>query len=128
MLFDRLASDAVLDAAYTWMWLRRRDYPDKTFIGRIERGFDFLGYRFSRDGLTVAHATVERFLERLSRLYERGRERPDGLSVLGAYVRRWYGWVKAGLGELGSVEVVFCPAASQRDQSKPHQARSKQKK
>lgn len=26
-------------------------HPDKTFIGRIERGFDFLGYRFTRAGL-----------------------------------------------------------------------------
>ena len=23
------------------------NYPDKTFIGRIERGFDFIGYRFT---------------------------------------------------------------------------------
>jgi hypothetical protein len=29
-------------------------HPDKTFIGRIERGFDFLGYHFSPDGLTAA--------------------------------------------------------------------------
>lgn len=26
----------------------------KTFIGRIERGFDFLGYNFAMTGLTVA--------------------------------------------------------------------------
>ena len=25
--------------------LRLATHPDKTFIGRIERGFDFLGYR-----------------------------------------------------------------------------------
>ncbi len=25
--------------------------PDKTFIGRIEKGFDFLGYHFSPEGL-----------------------------------------------------------------------------
>jgi hypothetical protein len=29
-------------------------HPDKTFIGRIERGFDFIGYHFSPDGLTAA--------------------------------------------------------------------------
>ena len=28
-------------------------HPDKTFIGRIERGFDFLGYHFSPAGLSV---------------------------------------------------------------------------
>jgi hypothetical protein len=26
--------------------LRLRTHPDKTFIGRIEKGFDFLGYHF----------------------------------------------------------------------------------
>jgi hypothetical protein len=26
--------------------LRLEKHPDKTFIGKIERGFDFLGYRF----------------------------------------------------------------------------------
>ena len=29
-------------------------HPDKTFIGRVERGFDFLGYHFGPDGITVA--------------------------------------------------------------------------
>ena len=27
--------------------------PDKTFIGRIERGFDFLGYHVTPEGLRV---------------------------------------------------------------------------
>jgi hypothetical protein len=31
--------------------LRLEKHPGKTFIGRIERGFDFPGYRFSREGL-----------------------------------------------------------------------------
>jgi hypothetical protein len=31
-------------------------HPAKTFIGRIERGFDVLGYHFSREGLAVAKA------------------------------------------------------------------------
>ncbi len=30
---------------------------DKTFIGRIEKGFDFLGYHFGPDGLCVAKKT-----------------------------------------------------------------------
>jgi hypothetical protein len=32
-------------------------HPDKTFIGRIGRGFDFLGYAFSRGALRVARQT-----------------------------------------------------------------------
>ena len=36
-------------------------HPDKTFIGRVEKGFDFLGYRLGPKGLTVAKQTRERF-------------------------------------------------------------------
>ena len=42
-------------------------HPDKTFIGRVGRGFDFLGYRFAPGGLAVARVTVELFFERVSR-------------------------------------------------------------
>ena len=34
--------------------LRVEQHPDKTFIGKASKGFDFLGYHFSPDGLTVA--------------------------------------------------------------------------
>ncbi len=55
-------------------------HPEKTFIGRVERGFDFLGYRLSPQGLGVAGQTVSAFLERASRLYEHERgEPPRGL-------------------------------------------------
>jgi hypothetical protein len=33
--------------------LRLSQHPDKTFIGRIEQGLDFLGYAFSAAGLVV---------------------------------------------------------------------------
>jgi hypothetical protein len=42
--------------------LRMEKHPDKTFIGRIEKGFDFLGYHFNPAGLTVAHETFVRFV------------------------------------------------------------------
>ena len=38
--------------------------PAKTFIGRIARGFDFLGYHFTPDGLAIAEATAARFVAR----------------------------------------------------------------
>ena len=72
-------------------------HPDKTFIGRIEKGFDFLGYHFEPERLTVAKATVSRFVERATRLYEHGPGEPEGSARLGMYVRRWLGWVRAGL-------------------------------
>jgi hypothetical protein len=43
---------------------------DKTFIGRISRRFDFLGYTFKRAGLDAAPQTVERCAQRVSQLYE----------------------------------------------------------
>ena len=63
----------------------------KMFIGRIERGFDFLGYHFRPSGLTVARQTVARFVTRITQLYEQEREAPGGASRLGDYVSRWVG-------------------------------------
>ena len=54
--------------------LRVRQHPDKTIIGRIARGFDFLGYRFSAAGLAVARLKVERCTEHVSRLYKLGAD------------------------------------------------------
>ena len=73
-------------------------HPDKTFVGRTAKGFDFLGYHFGRERLTVAKATLERFVERATRLYEQGPGEPEGSHRLGTYVRRWAQWVRAGLG------------------------------
>ncbi len=42
--------------------LRLKKHPGKTFIGRIEKGFDFLGYHFSPRGLTLARQTMVNFL------------------------------------------------------------------
>ena len=64
----------------------------------MTKGFDFLGYHFDRERLTVAKATVERFVERATRLYEQGPGEPEGSHRLGMYVRRWAQWVRAGLG------------------------------
>jgi len=69
-------------------------HPDKTFIGRISRGFDFLGYRFQSRGLIGAsRQTVERFVERATQLYERGAD----AERIGDYARNWVRWVQSGL-------------------------------
>ena len=72
--------------------LKVGQHPDKTFIGRVCRGFDFLGYLFTSAGLEVAPRAVEHCVERVSRLYERGVD----LSHIGAYVRRWQRWARSG--------------------------------
>ncbi len=38
--------------------LKLQQHPDKTFIGRVSRGFDFLGYLFTPAGLEVAPRAV----------------------------------------------------------------------
>ena len=73
--------------------LRVEKHPDKTFIGRIVKGFDFLGYWFSTSGLRVARKTVERMVDKVSRLYEQGA---DELRIE-AYLKRWWQWVRSGV-------------------------------
>jgi RNA-directed DNA polymerase len=34
--------------------LRLEKHPDRTLVGRVERGFDFLGHHFTPGGLTIA--------------------------------------------------------------------------
>ncbi|MCP4343939.1 MAG: hypothetical protein GY795_00240 [Desulfobacterales bacterium] len=68
--------------------LQLAKHPDKTLIGRTERGFDFLGYHFSPEGLSLAEATLNRCAEHALRLYEQeplcNRE-----ERLGEYIIRW---------------------------------------
>ena len=73
--------------------LRVEKHPDKTFIGRITRGFDFLGYWFSPQGLGVAKKTVHRMRSKVSRLYEQGADD----SRIEAYLNRWWQWVRTGV-------------------------------
>jgi len=77
--------------------LKLQQHPDKTFIGRVSRGFDFLGYLFTPAGLEVAPRAVASCVERVVRLYERGVD----LIHIGAYVRRWLRWARSGLRALG---------------------------
>ena len=80
----------------TFNQLRLEQHPDKTFIGRTERGFDFLGYHFGPQGLKVAKATFKRFIDRAVRLYEQEPGEPCGSFRFGLYVQRWLRWVTAG--------------------------------
>ena len=76
--------------------LHIRKHPEKTFIGRVEKGFDFLGYHFCPGRLTVAAKTLEHFVARVRQLYE--QEPGAGCcSRLGVYVQRWVRWVRAGV-------------------------------
>jgi hypothetical protein len=72
-------------------------HPEKTTIGRVAKGFDFLGYRMGPGGLAVAQLTRERFAARAARLQEQERAGRQPPGTLGAYVRRWRCWARAGL-------------------------------
>jgi RNA-directed DNA polymerase len=70
---------------------------EKTFVGRIERGLDFLGYHLRPEGLRVAQATLEKFIARATQLYEQGPGEGEAAARLGQYVQRWGKWARAGL-------------------------------
>ena len=74
----------------TFNELKLEKHPDKTDIGRIERGFDFLGYHFSPQGLSLAQKTIENFVEKALRLYEQGPPHRR-MKRLGEYIHRWAG-------------------------------------
>ena len=75
--------------------LKVEQHPDKTFIGRVERGFDFLGYSFEPGLLRIAEKTLRNMKERIARLYEQGA---DAVGI-GQYILKWVRWVDAGLKE-----------------------------
>ncbi len=58
----------------TFNELNLEKHPDKTLIGRAERGFDHLGYFLKLDELTISDKTVKRFAKRIVRLYEQGAD------------------------------------------------------
>lgn len=85
---------AVRTVNQTMAQLKMEQHPDKTFVGRISRGFDFLGYRISPAGLIgLARQSVQQTSERINQLYEQGA---DDVRI-GQYVRRWWAWVRGGM-------------------------------
>lgn len=74
--------------------LRLSVHPDKRFIGKTIKGFDFLGYRF-RPGRKPrpAQQSINRLITRARRLHEQGAD----LDRLRQYVWRWYRWLHGGL-------------------------------
>jgi RNA-directed DNA polymerase len=82
--------------------LRLQQHPDKTFIGRISHGFDFLGFAFSGQGLSWARPAIARLAERLTQLCEQDADS----ARIGDYVQRWLAWTSAGLSRTGECAFV----------------------
>ena len=72
-------------------------HPDKTFIGKLSRGFEALGYQFQECiGITGPSKTsIKRFTERY---LERQAQYESGES-LQEYVKEWLSWAFGGLGD-----------------------------
>ena len=70
----------------------------KTFIGKAQKGFDFLGYKIEtgQDSVSLSKTTLQRFRTRLRRLYE---HRATSARVA-IYVTCWCRWAKSGLRDL----------------------------
>ena len=92
---------AVVIVNETLRELSVEQHPDKTFIGRIERGFTFLGYWITEKGVTgIAPATWEAFQQRVARLYEQSAPLEEIRRGVEQYVRRWKRWVLSGVAEV----------------------------
>jgi RNA-directed DNA polymerase len=87
--------------------LKLAQAPDKTFIGRIEKGFDFLGYRFGSPHLAVAEKTISNAVNNVIQLYEQKQTAPERAVALDDYIIRWLRWVNAGLDDK-PIKIVFC--------------------
>ena len=74
--------------------LRLTLHPEKKFIGRINKGFDFLGYRFKPNcKLRPSKTAIQRFVKHARRLCEQGAD----WNRLRLYVTRWLGYIHGGL-------------------------------
>lgn len=96
----------------TFNELNLQKHPDKTFIGRTERGFDFLGYQFSPHGMSVSASTIENGLQKLHRLYEQKKTAPEGAAILGEYIKRWRRWATAGLQQVQLTDLPYLELAA----------------
>ena len=74
--------------------LKVQQHPDKTFIGRIAKGFDFLGYQFDENGVGIAPKTLARRQAKIAQLYEQGADDER----IGIYLRHWERWAMGGMG------------------------------
>lgn len=77
-------------------------HPDKTQVGRMEHGFDWLGIWYSRDGPRIAPRAMQNYRERIARLYEQAKHRRLSLTETEGLVReyeaRWMNWASRHLG------------------------------
>lgn len=75
-----------------------QQHPDKTFIGRMSKGFDWLGAWFTDKGVTgIAPRALTNHQDKVRRLYEQTRHWPRTKQVRRVldYATRWKIWAMA---------------------------------
>ena len=76
--------------------LKVSKHPDKTDAGHVEKGINFLGYRFSPEGLTISQQTLNRLATNMTGL----QEQQVSDKRLRSYWRRFLQWSFSGLREI----------------------------
>ena len=100
-------------------------HPDKTFIGRAEKGFDWMGAWLTHEGVTdIAPRAKANHREKVRRLYERlarvpfwkrRRAQKEVHARVSAYRLRWNIWAAALLiipGGAAVAETIYVPAGT----------------
>ncbi|WP_318422369.1 RNA-dependent RNA polymerase family protein [Photobacterium leiognathi] len=67
-------------------------HPDKTFIGKIAKGLDWLGFWFNQNGcVSISPRALANHVTKLHRLYEQVRKMPAKLQALRmvSYIKRY---------------------------------------
>ncbi len=70
--------------------LKVEKHPQKTYIGKSERGIEFLGVSISTECIEAAPRTLTRMFEKTSRLYEQGADN----ARVEDYLKRWRHWAR----------------------------------
>ena len=76
--------------------LKRSLAKDKTYIGRISHGFNFLGFHHHPSGVGVSQNTLSRMFQKLAWQYAHQANK----SCLQAYLKRWQTWVNSQVGDI----------------------------
>ena len=76
--------------------LKLKQHPDKTIMGRITNGFDFLGYQFGDKKLTVSIRTLQNHIRRITQLYEQKKHQPTWKKLLDDNRQHCVTWVYSG--------------------------------
>ncbi len=67
--------------------IKLKMHPDKTFIGCIKKGFDFLGVRFG-DAPEISKTSLENHQTKIAQRYAKGAS----VACIGDYIARWSSW------------------------------------